>query len=78
MQCLQNTRSMPECEGVFKVEDSKEGNGKVISLNTSKLAEVGTSKMMELVNSQWPHDVSAQRGGVEWMVGWVCMKRMCC
>eukprot|EP00983_Pelagomonas_calceolata_P120059 1160668-Pelagomonas_calceolata.AAC.2 len=50
---------MPESEGVFRVDDNKDVNSKIIMLNMKKLAEVGTTKLEDLVERQWPSDVSA-------------------
>lgn len=53
---------MPESEGVFKViqdENKDDKDSKLIMLNVKKLAEVGTVKLEDLVERQWPSDVSA-------------------
>jgi len=49
---------MPESEGVFRVDDNKDLNHRVISLNKDKLMQVGTVKLADLVERQWPSDVS--------------------
>jgi len=51
-------RRMPESEGVFRVDDNKDLNHRVISLNKDKLMQVGTVKLADLVERQWPSDVS--------------------
>lgn len=57
-----STHRMPESEGVFKViqdENKDDKDSKLIMLDVKKLAEVGTVKLEDLVERQWPSDVSA-------------------